>query len=133
MFILEMFDWAEIFAKVYGLLRKILFLIDSLGLTFIDDAYNLMRCAITAFDGEKIASLANDIAKNCYIIIGIFALFRIALILVNTIIDPDKKKDKNQGFGNILMRLVITLVLFVMVPFIFDMSRELQAEIINNS
>ena len=43
-----------------------------------------MISAITAFDGEKIASLANDIAKNCYIIIGIFALFRIALILVNT-------------------------------------------------
>ena len=33
--------------------------------------------------------------KNCYIIIGIFALFRIALILINTIIDPEKFSDKN--------------------------------------
>lgn len=133
MFILELFDWAEIFAKVYGLLRKILFLIDSLGLTFIDDAYDLMISAITAFDGDKVAQLANDIAKNCYIIIGIFALFRIAVILVNTIIDPDKLTDKSQGFGNVLMRLVVTLVLFVMVPFIFDMSRDLQSKIIDNS
>lgn len=129
MFLLELISWNDI----GGTVRKIFLLLDSIGLTFIDDAYKLMLDAISAFDGNKIAEIANDISKNCYIIIGVFALFRIALILVNTIINPDKLTDKEQGFGKMITRLVITMVLFVTAPLLFDMSREVQKEIVQNN
>lgn len=128
-----MFILFDFWTEVWGILRKVFLLIDSIGLTFIDDAYDLIIGAATAFDGTEVAKLASEISKNCYIIIGIFALFRIALMLINAIINPDKLTDKQEGYGNMLSRLIITIVLFIAVPIIFDLSRELQSEIINNN
>ena len=123
----------DLIKSVWGVIRRALLFLDSVGVTFIDNIYNLMISAISAFDGSKIAEVAGDITKNCYIIIGIFALFRIALILINTIIDPEKFSDKNTNIGNMLGRIVIVVVLLVAVPFVFSKSRELQNTIINNN
>lgn len=123
----------DLIKSVWGVVRRALLFLDSVGVTFIDNIYNLMISAISAFDGSKIAEVAGDITKNCYIIIGIFALFRIALILINTIIDPEKFSDKNTNIGNMLGRIVIVVVLLVAVPFVFSKSRELQTTIINNN
>lgn len=123
----------DLIKSAWGIVRKALLFLDSVGVTFIDNIYNLMISAISAFDGSKIAEVAGDIANNCYIIIGIFALFRIALILINTIIDPEKFNDKNTNIGNMLGRIVIVVVLLVAVPFVFSKSRELQNMIVNNN
>lgn len=123
----------DLIKSAWGIVRKALLFLDSVGVTFIDNIYNLMISAISAFDGSKIAEVAGDITKNCYIIIGIFALFRIALILINTIIDPEKFSDKNTNIGNMLSRIVIVVVLLVAVPFVFSKSRELQNMIVNNN
>lgn len=123
----------DLIKSVWGVIRRALLFLDSVGVTFIDNIYNLMISAISAFDGSKIAEVAGYITKNCYIIIGIFALFRIALILINTIIDPEKFSDKNTNIGNMLGRIVIVVVLLVAVPFVFSKSRELQTTIINNN
>lgn len=128
-----MFILFDLGAEVWGVIRKFLLLLDSIGLTFIDDAYGLIMGAATAFNGQEIAKLAGEISQSCYIIIGIFALFRIALSLVNTMINPDKLNDKQEGFGSMLSRLIITVVLFVAVPIVFDMSRDLQNEIMTNN
>lgn len=119
--------------SILVVIREIFIWIDSIGLTFIDDAYNLLISAISAFDETAIDSIVSNITHNCYIIIGIFALFRIALLLVNSIINPDKLTEQKSGFGNMLANLVITIVLLVATPFIFDLSRELQGEIIDNN
>lgn len=123
----------DLIKSAWGIVRRALLFLDSVGVTFIDNIYNLMISAISAFDGSKIAEVAGDIANNCYIIIGIFALFRIALILINTIIDPEKFNDKNTNIGNMLGRIVIVVVLLVAVPFVFSKSRELQTMIVNNN
>ena len=123
----------DIIEQIQGSGRQILFLIESIGVTFIDNVYNLMLKSMTAFNGDKIAEVAQDIAHNCYIIIGIFALFRIALVLINTIIDPDKFTEKNTNIGNMLSRIVIVVVLLIAVPFIFDESRKLQSHILENN
>ena len=123
----------DFFASAWGVIRSFILFIDSVGLTFIDNAYNLLVSAAAGFDETAIKTIAENVAKNVYIIIGIFALFRIAVILINTIINPDKLTDKESGFGNVLARFVITICLFVAVPFIFDMSREIQAEIMKNN
>lgn len=123
----------DIIKSGWGLIRKALLFLDSVGVTFIDNIYNLMISAIGAFSDTKIAEVAGDITKNCYIIIGIFALFRIALILINTIIDPEKFNDKNTNIGNMLGRIVIVVVLLVAVPFVFSKTRDLQAMIVDNN
>lgn len=128
-----MYILLDFFASAWGVLRSLLLFIDSVGITFIDNAYDLLIKAMNAFDGTVVKEIATNIAHNVYVIIGIFALFRIAVILVNTIINPDKLTDKESGFGNVLGRFVITICLFVVVPFIFDASRTLQSKIMDNN
>lgn len=123
----------DILEQIIGAGRRILLFIESIGVTFIDNIYNLMIKAMTAFDGDKIADIAESVIHNCYIIVGIFALFRIALVLINTIIDPDKFTDKNTNIGNMLSRIVIVVVLLVSVQFVFDKSRDIQSQILENN
>lgn len=128
-----MFILFDFWTEVWGILRRVFLLIDSIGLTFIDDAYDLIIGAATAFNDTQVAKVAGEISRNCYIIIGIFALFRIALMLINSIINPDKLTDKQEGYGNMITRLIITITLFIAVPIVFSLSRELQNVIIDNN
>lgn len=57
-------------------------------------------------------------------------LFKIIISFIQILINPDKMDDKEQGVGNILMRVVISLLLIVLVPSIFSLARQLQSYII---
>lgn len=120
----------DFLSSAWGVIRRVFLWIDSIGLTFIDNAYNLMIDAASAFEGKEVAAIAEDIMRNCYIIIGIFALFRIAIFLVNSIINPDKFNEKGSGVGNMFVRIFVTVILLIAVPIVFTLSRELQGKII---
>lgn len=111
--------------------RAIGIMIDAVVYNLIDDAYNL----IVSFSG---ASLFNDatiktVMHNTYILIGIFALFRIAMLLVNAIINPDKLNEKGNGLGNVLANLIVMFVMLIMVPILFDEACSLQETIIKGN
>lgn len=111
--------------------RAIGIMIDAVVYNLIDDAYNL----IVSFSG---ASLFNDttiktVMHNTYILIGIFALFRIAMLLVNAIINPDKLNEKGNGLGNVLANLIVMFVMLIMVPILFDEAFSLQETIIKGN
>lgn len=125
-----MFDLGK---SIVGVIRMIFLLLDSIGLTFIDNGYNLMVDAMSAFSQENIQIIAQRLINNCYVIVGIFALFRLALLLVNSIINPDKLTEEKTGVGNVFVNLVIAMVLFIAVPFIFSKAWEVQGKIIDNN
>lgn len=114
-----------------GELRTILFSIDQVAYSLIDNAYNL----IVIFSK---ASFFKDgtvevIMKNTYIIIGLFALFKIALLLVNALVSPDKLFDKDKGLGVIVRNIVIMFALLVFVPILFKESMKIQETIVNGN
>lgn len=111
--------------------RAIAIMIDSVAFTLIDQAYNV----IVAFSS---ASLFKDetiqaVMHNTYILIGIFALFRIAMLLVNAIINPDKLNEKGNGLGNVLANLIVMFVLLIMVPILFKEAYSLQETVVNGN
>lgn len=114
-----------------GELRTILFTIDQVAYSLIDNAYNL----IVAFSK---ASFFKDgtvevIMKNTYIVIGLFALFKIALLLVNALVSPDKLFDKDKGLGVIVRNIVIMFALLVFVPILFKESMKIQETIVSGN
>lgn len=114
-----------------GELRTILFTIDQVAYSLIDNAYNL----IIAFSK---ASFFKDgtvevIMKNTYIIIGLFSLFKIALLLVNALVSPDKLFDKDKGLGAIVRNIVIMFALLVFVPILFKESMKIQETIVSGN
>lgn len=111
--------------------RAIAVMIDSVAFTLIDQAYNVIVAFSSAslFKDETIQSVMN----NTYIVIGIFALFRIAMLLVNAIINPDKLNEKGNGLGNVLANLIVMFVMLIMVPILFKEAYSLQETIVSGN
>ncbi|MEG2351200.1 MAG: hypothetical protein RSB54_00785 [Bacilli bacterium] len=127
-FTLSMADWA------WGVIRQAFLFIDSIGVTFIDNAYNLMvNLANNTIVEEQLKLIVGSITRNAYIIVGIFALFKVAVMLINAIISPEKLTDSKSGVGNVLGRIVITIVLMIVTPMLFTASRTIQSKIMNGN
>ncbi len=109
-------------------LRFIFLAIDSVAFSLLDNVYNLVVTLSTAqfLTNDTIKSLTN----NIYTLISLVAFFRLALVLVNSIIDPEKLNEKGKGLSNIFFRVVGMIVILAVTPFIFEKSYELQKEIV---
>lgn len=116
---------------LWGDIRSIFFWIEGAGFAFIDNAY---RVFISLAKGNLFdPNIVKHILSRMYIVVGIFALFRIALLLVNSIINPDNFNKEKAGVSKIFINTVIMLVLLVMVPTIFSWSRDLTSVIVDNN
>lgn len=71
----------------------------------------------------------DDIIERIYGIIGLFMLFKLALVIINYIINPDKQQSVTQ----IVKRVIIALVLIPTVPAIFEKAYQLQGIILRDN
>lgn len=103
---------------------------------FIDSIfYNFFSLVTWGFTSVmNVTLISNDqiqkIISRFYVIIGIYMLFRLALMLINSIIDPDKMFDKNAGMQKIISRVIITLMMLMFVPSLFTFALDAQNDIL---
>lgn len=116
---------------VLGWIRAVGIWIDSIAYGLIDNLYNLIDVLAKAelFDETAIVT----IMKNTYVVISIFALFRIALLLVNAIINPDKLNDKENGITSVLRNLIIMFALLIFTPLLFKEAYSIQSTIVGGN
>ena len=111
-----------------GPLRAICMAIDGVAYSLLDNAYNIVINLSTA------ELLKHDtvvqITRNLYILFGVVAFFRLAIVLVNSIIDPEKLNEKGKGLSNIFFRVVGMILILAVAPFLFKMSYDLQGKIV---
>lgn len=118
----------SILISFIGPLRAICMAIDGVLYSLLDNAYDLVIKLSTA-ELLKHATI-KSLTENLYIIFGVVAFFRLALLLVNAIIDPEKLNEKGKGLSNIFFRVVGMIILLAVTPFLFEMSYELQEKIV---
>lgn len=118
----------SILISFIGPLRAICMAIDGVLYSLLDNAYDLVIKLSTA-ELLKPAAI-KSLTENLYIIFGVVAFFRLALLLVNAIIDPEKLNEKGKGLSNIFFRVVGMIILLAVTPFLFEMSYELQGKIV---
>lgn len=58
--------------------------------------------------------------------LGIFMVFRLSFAFVQYIVNPDIMADKTKGAGNVIKRVVISVILLVTTPMIFNMAYKVQ-------
>lgn len=114
-------------------IRSICLWIDCVAFSLVDNAYNIFATLATneVISSDAIVSLRN----NIYILVGIIALFRMAVFLITSILTPDKfstTKD-SKGISSLFLRLILMLCAIVLSPWIFDQLSELQATIVNDN
>lgn len=116
---------------VWGEIRELCLRFDMVSFSFIDNVYDLF-IKIATQDLLTTESMKN-IVNNFYVVVCLFAFFRIAILLINSIISPDALNQKGAGLSKIFTNLVIMIVLLIITPQLFSMSRELTKEIVNGN
>ena len=105
--------------------------IDQIAFSLIDNAYNLI---VTFSSGTLLKQeFISHFTKNLYVIIGIFALFKMALLLINSILNPDKLIEKGNGVSKVFVNFFVMFVLLIMTPLIFNEAINLQKVIIEGN
>ena len=80
----------------------------------------------------------NETVKNFYgrvqLILGVFMIFKIAVSIIKGIVNPDSFTDKGKGMGNIVTRIIFTLVMLtIIVPInIPNAQTEYEIQLNNN-
>lgn len=112
-------------------LRKLFFMLDQIVYGLIDDVYGLLMqiTRTTLFDQEII----HQFAERIYAFIGIFMLFKITISLITYVLNPDDFSDKEKGFSSIIKRIILSLVMVVLVPYIFSEAYDLQSIILEEN
>ena len=120
----------EILIDFFGIIRKIFMAIDTVAFGLVDNAYNLISDLAEAklFDTDIIETVMG----NLYVVMGLFAFFRVAIILVNAMINPDKLTEKGNGIVNVGMNILLMFVLLIAVPDVFSKIYYYQGEIVNS-
>lgn len=111
--------------------RTLFLWLDTIVFSLIDDVYDLFQIFAKnqIFSDDAVSALMN----NIYVLVSLVAFFRLAMLLVNAIIDPEKLFAKKEGLGNIFGRTLIMLVLLVTSPIIFNALSEIQGKIVDNN
>lgn len=115
----------------WKIMRRFFLSLDSVLFNFIDVLYDLLmsisRTSILT-QGE-IAQFAQRIE----LLLGIFMLFKLAFSLITYIVNPDDFSDKQKGFGKLIQSAVISLLMLVLVPYIFQMAFNLQTKVLEGN
>ncbi len=120
----------EILIDFVGIIRKIFMTIDTVAFGLVDNAYNLISDLAEAklFDTDIIETVMG----NLYVVMGLFAFFRVAIILVNAMINPDKLTEKGNGIVNVAINILLMFVLLIAVPIFFEKAYEYQGKIVES-
>ncbi|MBQ6539292.1 MAG: hypothetical protein IJL76_03330 [Bacilli bacterium] len=102
-------------------------------------AFSLMKFMYEIFFNVATAEFfSNATIRSFYgrvqLILGVFMVFRLSIVVLQTLIDPEKINDKNEGFGAIIKRVVLGLLLLaaltpINVP---NASNDFEIELNNN-
>ena len=105
--------------------------LDTTLFNFIGTLYDLL----IAISRTSILSQGDiaSFAARIEILLGIFMLFKVSFSLITYVVNPDEFSDKSKGFGKLIQNSVISLVLIVLVPYIFQMAFSLQAKVLDDN
>lgn len=105
--------------------------LDTVLFNFIATLYDLL-IAISRTSILTQGDIASFVTR-IEILLGIFMLFKVSFSLITYVVNPDDFSDKSKGFGKLIQNSVISLVLLVLVPYIFQMAFNLQAKILDDN
>ncbi len=127
-----------------NLLRGLFIFLDNIVYSLISTFYQLLMylANLDLFGMSTIdvfsenASVDNAILKfssRIYALLGIFMLFRISFSILQYMVNPDAFSDKTKGFGKLITNVLVTLVLIVTVPLIFQFGYKVQGVVLKEN
>lgn len=118
----------EFVIKVF---RTLFYSLDKIIYGLIDDVYGLLvQISRTSVFSDTVI---HEFAERIYALVGLFMLFKVTVSLVSYILNPDDFSDKDKGFTSIIKRVVLSLFMIALVPYIFQEAYDLQAIVLQEN
>lgn len=122
-----------LYDPILYLWRVIFFLLDAIVYSLIPLVYEFCKTLVNLnnlIQNEQ--EVLQNVQNSIYSLLAIVMFFLLAFSLLSMLANPDKIEDKEKGLSKIFTNIIITLILIVAVPKVFDLAFELQSKIINN-
>lgn len=123
--------WSDVAFSIKQALRTFSCTIAAVIYNFIVDLYNVFMYTARAEILES--SFIQGIYNKVGMILGIFMVFKLSFSLIQSLVDPSKFTDEKKGFGGIIKRSVISIVLLGITPSIFNMAFDLQNLVVGSA
>ena len=123
--------WSDVAFSIKQALRTFSCTIAAVIYNFIVDLYNVFMYTARAEILES--SFIQVIYNKVGMILGIFMVFKLSFSLIQSLVDPSKFTDEKKGFGGIIKRSVISIVLLGITPSIFNMAFDLQNLVVGSA
>lgn len=102
----EVYWYSKIFRWLFAMIDKIVYGLVS----FITDTFNLL-----AGSEIRTGETVGNIFARIQLILGIIILFKLVISFFSGIVDPDGFNDSKKGFGNVIKRIVVVLVMMLLI------------------
>lgn len=123
--------WSDIGFSIKQALRTFSCKIAAILYDFIVELYSVFMYTARA------EILESEFIQNIYVkvgmILGIFMVFKLAFSLIQSLVNPNTFSDEKKGFGGIIKRSVISIILLGITPSIFRMAFDFQNLIIGTA
>lgn len=123
--------WSDVAFSIKQALRTLSCTVAAVIYNFIVDLYNVFMYTARAEILES--SFIQGIYNKVGMILGIFMVFKLSFSLIQSLVDPSKFTDEKKGFGGIIKRSVISIVLLGITPSIFNMAFDLQNLVVGSA
>lgn len=112
-------------------LRTIGFDIDTLLVNVIARVYEYF---LQVLNGDMFnEDVVNALLKNVYVFIGVIMFFRLMMLIIKYLINPDLVGDNKIGVNALVKRVIIGLMGIIFIPTLFDLALDLQAHILQDN
>lgn len=113
------------------ILTEIFIFIDSIIYLIADYALQaFFEIATISANVSQYSEKFNEILDRVMVLAGVFALFKLAFMLINYMVDPGKMKDVSKNGAGFVKGIILAFVLLVASPLIFSQLGRLQGLVI---
>lgn len=123
--------WSDIGFTIKQALRTFTCEVAAVLYDWIIDLYNVFMYVARAEILED--SFIQKVYTKVGMILGIFMIFKLSFSLIQSLVDPNKFTDEKNGFGGIIKRSIISIVLLGITPSLFNMAFDLQNLIVGTA
>ncbi len=93
------------------------------------DLFGMSEITNPAATNNVIITFGNRV----YVLLGIFMLFKVSFSILQYMVNPDAFSDKSKGFGKMITNILISLVLIVVIPYIFQFAFHVQGVVLEQN
>lgn len=111
--------------------RSLSFFFDRLLVRFIDKIYGYFTILLNGTMFNE--SVINELMKNVYVFVGIIMFFRLMMVIIKYLMNPDLVGDAKIGANSLIKRVIVGTCGILFLPTIFSLSLRLQSAILNDN